>query len=149
MLEALDKLFPTFLAIVMVRHPADTLVSMVEQKRNLKDPYWGLKIGASASMTDLHRIGIEQISAAYRYALNSQIGRTLLESSRMRTIRYEDLVTHPDQVLNDLCAWAGLAPLEVSGAGALVISQKQRRRVLPKGVEREVRNLAMELGYSE
>ncbi len=83
----LDKLYPTCQVIHIVRDPSDVIASC--QK----------KFGRARS----HLYGKRWVDFVRRAEHD---GRRLGEE-RFKTIRYEDLVTRPEEVLRDVVAWLG------------------------------------------
>lgn len=85
--DYLDKLYPTCQVIHIVRHPRDVIASSTRK--------WGKKKGAS--------YGRRWVT----YVRSAETSGARLGKDRFTTIRYEDLVADPKQVLKEIVEWLG------------------------------------------
>jgi hypothetical protein len=85
----LDKLYPDCQVVHIVRHPRDVIASNRVKYGKKKGAFYG--------------------GYWVQYVRSAELGGGRLGSDRFRTIRYEDLVADPENVLRDLIAWLGEA----------------------------------------
>lgn len=103
MQEILD-LYPHSHIINMVRDPRDILLS---QKNKWRIRFLGAKNipyqEAFRSWANYHPVTISQL---WNAAINA--GNKFADHPRVKTVKFEDLVTQPEQVLNSVCDFLGL-----------------------------------------
>ena len=96
-LPLLERLFPTALFLHLVRDGRDAATSYLQMPSGIVTESWG----HPASVRDF----------ACQWATEVQAGRALgrrVGARRYFELRYEDLVASPEDVLSQICAFAGL-----------------------------------------
>jgi len=64
-----------------------------------------IRDGRDVCLSLMHRRDFSPQSAAERWRLSIQAGQRVAHRDRVYTLRYEDLVTHPEATVQDLMAW--------------------------------------------
>ncbi|MGO9344627.1 MAG: sulfotransferase family protein [Acidimicrobiales bacterium] len=85
----LDRLYPNCQVVHIVRNPRDVIASNREKFGKKKGAFYGRRW--------------------VQYVRSAELGGAQLGCDRFRTIRYEDLVKNPEEVLRDLIEWLGEA----------------------------------------